>query len=120
MAYMFTEEKTRYPYVKDLLWEGNESATSDTTWEYYGDHHQVDLSQYKEFIIITKEGAAWRAPGGGVLLYTDSGKLLYRYVSVNVDANVNSAYVGECKEVGGSTTHNDFLIPVKFYGVRIG
>ena len=118
MAYMFTEEKTKYPYVKDLLWEGNESATSISTWEYDGSEEQVDLSQYKEFIIVTQEGAAWRAPNNGVLITYDSGHLLYRYVAINTD--LNSGYVGECYEVGSNTKHNDFLIPVKFYGVRIG
>lgn len=119
MAYMFNDDKTKFPFIRDLLWSGNDEEESVTEWEYEGSDHGVNLGDYSEFEIHTQEGAILRLSGTGVLLCSlDGTALINRYCAV--DGYLNTAYVGQCKVVGSSGIHNDWLIPIRFYGIKVG
>lgn len=119
MAYMFNEDKTKFPFVRDLLWSGNEAASSVTTWTYNGDEHDVNLGDYDEFEIHTQEGAVliFKEVGSLITNYTESA-LVERYVTA--DAELNSAIAQECFNIANGSKFNSYLIPTEFYGLKIG
>ena len=119
MAYMFNEDKTKFPFVRDLLWSGNEEASTVAEWSYEGSDHGVTLSDYSEFEIVAQDGTIARTAGYGTLFRFENYSTLYfRNFVVNTD--LNEAYVDQCYAYGSSTTHNDEMIPVKFYGIKVG
>ena len=120
MAYMFNDDKTKFPFVRDLLWSGNESASSVTDWSFNATTAGINLGDYSEFEIHTQEGAILFLSETGSLItdYSGSGALITRYVQV--DADLNNVEASQCYLVGGSATHNDYLIPTRLYGIKVG
>lgn len=119
MAYLFNDDKTKFPFVRDLIWEGNEQLTDLGDWEYHGSDHGIDFDNYDEFEIHTKDGVVLVLKSNGVLLLDDATSGL---VSRKAMANKNTSYVyvGFCYSVTSGTEYEEFLIPTKLYGIKVG
>lgn len=119
MAYMFNDDKTKFPFARDLLWSGNESESTLSTWEFLGADHGINLSDYDEFEIHTQEGSILIFKEVGTLLtnYSETA-FVGRYVTASRDLNYASA--AKCYNIKNGIEFSEKLIPTRFYGIKIG